>query len=82
MQNKNDMENETVMSNTITPEQPSRARLLSKFDILATTKKLTGKDLEKESRIFFAWCTKKGYANCPFPEWLVKFHLGEWEPNS
>ena len=57
----------------------SKASLLCKFDRIAEEKKLTGKDLRKEANIFHALAIKSGHTNCVFPEWLIKFHKGEWD---
>ena len=60
----------------------SLSSLVCRFDHLASEKNLSGKSLEKEAHLFWTWAIVKGYYNCPFPEWLVKFHLGDWDPHA
>jgi hypothetical protein len=62
------------------PSEPSMSALASKFLIRAESLNLSGETLEKEARIFWAWCTSKGYTNCLFPHLLVAFVNGEYDP--
>jgi hypothetical protein len=60
--------------------EPSMSALACKFLIRAERLNLSGETLEKEARIFWAWCTSKGYTNCLFPHLLVAFVNGEYDP--
>ena len=58
----------------------SRSRILCKFLSVVEKKQLSGTLLEREAKIFWTWCTLKGFNQCPFPEYLIKFVNGDWDP--
>lgn len=51
----------------------------SQFDILASRKQLSGKSLAKEAKCYWTFQTLKGRKECPFPELLIKYHLGDYD---
>ena len=67
------------MKTTSTSSTMTKAALLSKFDIIATEKALKDSALEKEAKIFFVLAIKNGHIECPFPEWLIKYHTFQWD---
>lgn len=58
----------------------SRSHLLCEFDYLASEKGLSGDDLNAFALRYWKWSAANGHHNCPFPEWLVKFAKGDWDP--
>lgn len=64
----------------VSSSSPSVESLLIKFDNRCKSQHLDAVQIEREAKIFFAWCCVKGYDNCVFTEYLIGFAKGEWCP--
>jgi hypothetical protein len=69
----------------VTSSSPSNSGLsaellLCKFSRKFWDVELNDVEIEREAKLFFAWCAIKGHDNCYFPEYLVGFVKGTWCP--
>lgn len=51
-----------------------------RFEALANAKQLSIKQLDKFAFTFWKYYTLKGEMECPFPDYLVKYYKGEFDP--